>query len=54
MGFFGLGWAIRQEYRIRNSDDPQERERALQRQRKAAAKPKSDAEVEDDILARHG
>jgi cytochrome oxidase assembly protein ShyY1 len=54
MGFFGLGWAIRQEYRIRNSDDPQERERALQRLRKAAAKPKSDGEVEDEILARHG
>ncbi len=54
MGFFGLGWAIRQEYRIRNSDDPQERERAAQRQRKAAARPKSDAEVEDEILARRG
>lgn len=54
MGFFGLGWAIRQEYRIRNSDDPQERERAAQRQRKAAAKPKSDAEIEDEILASRG
>jgi cytochrome oxidase assembly protein ShyY1 len=50
MGFFGLGWAIRQEYRIRNSDDPQERKRAAARRRKAEAKPRSDAEVEDEIL----
>ncbi|MDQ1548495.1 MAG: hypothetical protein QOD27_153, partial [Microbacteriaceae bacterium] len=50
MGFFGLGWAIRQEYRIRNSDDPEERKRAAARRVKAAAKPRSDAEVEDEIL----
>lgn len=52
MGFFGLGWAIRQEYRIRNSDDPEERKRAAERRRKAEARPRSDAEVEDDILDR--
>lgn len=54
MGFFGLGWAIRQEYRIRNSDDPEERKRAEERRRKAAAKPRSDAEVEDELLDARG
>ncbi|CAN5154362.1 SURF1 family protein [soil metagenome] len=50
MAFFGLGWAVRQEYRIRNADDPEERERAEVRRRRAAAKPKSDAEIEDELL----
>ena len=52
MGFIGLGWAIRQEYRIRNEDDPKERKRADERRRKAEARPRSDAEVEDSILDR--
>jgi cytochrome oxidase assembly protein ShyY1 len=50
MAFVGLGWAIRQEYRIRNADDPEERERAEARRRKAEAKPKSDAQIEDELL----
>jgi len=50
MAFIGLGWAIRQEYRIRNADDPEERERAELRRKKAAAKPKSDAQIEDELL----
>ncbi|MEP6482641.1 MAG: SURF1 family protein [Rhodoglobus sp.] len=50
MGFFGLGWAIRQEYRVRNADDPRERERAAERKRKSDAKPRSDSETEDAIL----
>ena len=50
MGFFGLGWAIRQEYRIRNADDPAERERADERKRRAATKPRSDSEIEDELL----
>ena len=50
MAFIGLGWAIRQEYRLRNADDPQERERAELRRKKAAARPKSDAEIEDELL----
>lgn len=49
-GFFGLGYAIRQEYRLVNSDDPQERERAEERARRRAAKPLTDAEAEDAIL----
>jgi cytochrome oxidase assembly protein ShyY1 len=50
MGFFGLGWAIRQEYRILNSEDPEEIKRTTERKRKADAKPRSDAEVEDQLL----
>ncbi len=54
MGFFGLGWAVRHEYRIRNADDPAERRRAAERRRKAAAKGPSDAQVEDELLERAG
>lgn len=50
MGFVGLGWAIRQEFRIRNADDPEERERAARRKRKADAKPRTDAQIEDELL----
>lgn len=50
MAFIGLGWAIRQEFRIRNQDDPEEQQRAAERARKAAAKPRSDAEIEDALL----
>lgn len=50
LGFLGLAWAIREEYRSVNVADPLERERAQARARKRAAKPKSDAEVEDAVL----
>jgi len=50
MAFFGLGYAIRQEYRLRNADDPEEQERAAERERRRAAKPRSDSEIEDEIL----
>ncbi|CAN5175837.1 hypothetical protein BH09ACT3_BH09ACT3_01760 [soil metagenome] len=50
MAFFGLGYALRQEYRLRNADDPQEQERATERETRRAAKPRSDAEIEDEIL----
>ncbi|MCU1509933.1 MAG: sortase [Glaciihabitans sp.] len=49
-GFFGLGWAIRQEYRHLNADDPDERARALARRKKAQAKAPTDADIEDAIL----
>ena len=52
LAFVGLGWAIREEYRSVNADDPQERERAKERARRRAAKPRSDAEVEDELLDR--
>lgn len=50
MAFIALGWAVRQEYRVRNQDDPAERERAAERDRRKAAKPRSDAEIEDELL----
>jgi cytochrome oxidase assembly protein ShyY1 len=49
LGFAFLGYAIREEYRHINADDPDERARAAERERKRAAK-RSDADVEDDIL----
>lgn len=52
MAFIALGWAIRQEFRARNEDDPAERERAELRRQKAAAKAPTDAEVEDALLDR--
>ena len=50
MAFFGLWYAIRQEYRMRNADDPDEQERVEMRERKKLTKPRSDSEVEDEIL----
>lgn len=52
IGFFGLGYAIRTEYRHRYEDDPEMRERAAERERRAARKGPSDAEVEDEVLSR--
>ena len=49
-GFFGLGYAIRTEYRLLNADDPEEQRRAAERERKARAKPRSDSEIEDAIV----
>lgn len=53
MAFIGLGWAARQEYRTINALDPDEQDRAAERARKKAAKPKSDADVEDELLGHH-
>ncbi|MDH6236943.1 SURF1 family protein [Cryobacterium sp. CG_9.6] len=52
IGFVGLGWALREEYRSVNAADPAERERADERERKRAAKPRNDAEIEDELLDR--
>ena len=52
LGFIGLGWTIREEYRAVNADDPEERERADERARKRATKPPDDAEIEDALLDR--
>jgi len=54
MGFIGLGWAARQEYRSVNEADPEERLRAEERARRQAAKPRSDSEIEDELLERRG
>ena len=48
-GFGGLAYALRQEYRLINADDPAERERALLRRAKAAHRP-TDADAEDELL----
>ena len=50
LAFVGLGWALRQEYRLVNADDPDERERAEERARRKAARAPSDAETEDALL----
>ncbi|TFC79136.1 SURF1 family protein [Cryobacterium sp. TMS1-20-1] len=52
LAFIGLGWALREEYRSVNAEDPEERERAEERARKRAAKPRNDAEIEDELLDR--
>ncbi|UAJ77872.1 SURF1 family protein [Leifsonia sp. ZF2019] len=49
IGFFGLGYALRTEYRKRNEDDPAEKARAAERERKRALK-RTDADVEDELL----
>lgn len=50
IGFFGLGYALRQEYRNLNAEDPEERSRAAERERRRLEKPRTDAEAEDDLL----
>jgi hypothetical protein len=50
-GFAGLGWALLQEYRIRNADDPLVRERAAERDRKARNRAPTDADIEDAQIA---
>jgi cytochrome oxidase assembly protein ShyY1 len=52
VGFAGLGYAIRTEYRFRNAEDPAEKARAAERDRRAAARAPSDSDVEDAILDR--
>lgn len=49
LGFGGLAYALRQEYRLLNADDPAERERAAIRRAKAAGK-RTDADIEDELL----
>jgi cytochrome oxidase assembly protein ShyY1 len=50
-GFGFLAYLMVQEYRNLNQDDPEERERAIERQKKRDARPKTDDEVEDGIIA---
>ncbi len=51
LAFVGLGYVVRQEFRRVNEDDPEEQERAAERERKRLAK-KTDAEIEDEIIDR--
>jgi cytochrome oxidase assembly protein ShyY1 len=50
LAFIGLGWALRQEYRVVNAEDPDEKIRAEERRKKDAARTRTDAEVEDALL----
>lgn len=52
LAFIGLGWALRQEYRVVNAEDPEERERAEERARRKARQKPSDADIEDALLDR--
>lgn len=52
LGFVGLGYIVRQEFRRVNADDPEEQQRAAERERKRKAR-RTDAEVEDEILDHH-
>jgi cytochrome oxidase assembly protein ShyY1 len=49
LGFVFLGYAVRQEYRALNAEDPDERDRAEQRERRRSQK-RTDADVEDELL----
>jgi hypothetical protein len=49
LAFVALVWAVRQEYRVRNADEPEERKRAEQRAQRTAGR-RSDDEEEDAIL----
>lgn len=49
-GFLGLGYGLRQEYRLVNVEDPAEQERAEKRRARQAAKAKTDAEIEDELV----
>ncbi|BDZ47052.1 SURF1 family cytochrome oxidase biogenesis protein [Naasia aerilata] len=49
LGFCGLVFAIRQEYRYRNSDDPDEQRKAAARAARRTAR-RTDADEEDELL----
>jgi cytochrome oxidase assembly protein ShyY1 len=53
MAFIGLAWAARQEYRTVNAEVPQEQVRAAERARRQAARPRSDSEIEDELVDQH-
>lgn len=52
LAFIGLGWALRQEYRLVNAEDPEEIDRSADRARRRAARSPGDDEIEDAILER--
>lgn len=50
IGFIGLGWAIREEYRRIHASDPEEMRRANERDVRLRARAPSDADEEDELL----
>ncbi len=53
-GFFGLGYALRTEYRLLNAEDPEEMRRAERRVRRERARAPSDDAIEDAIVEAAG
>ncbi|MET0481274.1 MAG: SURF1 family protein [Mycetocola sp.] len=53
LGFAFLAYAVREEYRHLNADDPDEQARAAQRARKREAR-RTDSDVEDDLVDASG
>jgi cytochrome oxidase assembly protein ShyY1 len=51
MGFGGLAWALRQEYRARNAEDSVEREHTAARAERASRRAPTDADIEDAEIA---
>jgi cytochrome oxidase assembly protein ShyY1 len=49
MGFFGLGWAIRNELKIRNAEQPEEQAKAAARAAARQARP-TEEDIEDALL----
>ena len=49
-GFLGFGYALRQEYRLVNIDDPAEQLRAKDRKTKESLRSPTDSEIEDAII----
>lgn len=50
LAFIGLGWALQQEYRVINADDPRVIKSAAQRDHRRSKRKASDAEVEDALM----
>jgi cytochrome oxidase assembly protein ShyY1 len=49
-GFLGFGYALRQEYRLVNIDDPAEQLRAKDRKTKESLRSPTDSEIEEAII----
>lgn len=50
MGFGGLGWAVRHEYRLRNADDPEVIAAEERREERRRRRGRTDSEIEDELL----
>lgn len=53
LAFVALAWAVRHEYMVINADDPAERTRAMERERRKRARGPTDADIEDAMIDRH-
>ncbi|PTL73930.1 SURF1 family protein [Rathayibacter caricis DSM 15933] len=53
MGFGGLGWAVRHEFRLLNADDPEVIAAEERREQRRLKRGRSDSEIEDELLDAH-